>query len=94
LRISIALDRCHLIVLLSIPPVVVLSTCMGVGGCGCPSSSRTRHSTLASCVLRNSAPSSASAADAATSLRMVQVIWIAPLIMIGLSSCGILPKKK
>jgi hypothetical protein len=30
--------------------------------------------TLASCVFRNSAPSSASAAEAATSLRMVHVI--------------------
>jgi hypothetical protein len=50
---------------------------MGVGGCRCSSSTRTSHITFASCALRKSAPSSASAADAATSLRMVQVIWIA-----------------
>ncbi len=49
---------------------------------------------LASCALRNSAPSSASVADAATSLRMVQVILIAPLMMIGLASHGKLPRKK
>ena len=50
--------------------------------------------TLASCALRNSAPSSASAADAATSLRIVQVMWIAPLMMIGSASRGMLPRKK
>jgi hypothetical protein len=44
--------------------------------------------------IENSAPSSASAADAATSLRMVQVIWIAPLIIIGSASHGIPPRKK
>ncbi len=80
--------------LLTIPTVVVLSTCIGVGGCGCPSSSRTRCMTLASCALRNSAPSLASAADAATSLRIVQVMWIAPLMMIGMVSHGMLPRKK
>ena len=55
---------------------------------------RGQRITLASCTLRNSAPSSASAANAAISLRMVQVIWIAPLIMIGSASRGMLPRKK
>ena len=80
--------------LLTILTVVVLSTCIGVGGCVCPSSLRIRRMTLASCALRNSAPSSASAADAATSLRIVQVMWIAPLMMIGAASRGMLPRKK
>ncbi len=52
---------------------------MGVGGCECPSLSRDRQKTLDSWALRKRAPNSASAADAASSLRMMQVIWIAPL---------------
>jgi hypothetical protein len=32
--ISIARERCHLMVLLTMPTVVVLSMCMRVGGCG------------------------------------------------------------
>ncbi len=72
--ISIACDLCCLIVLLTIPTVVVLSMCIGVGGCGWLSSARISHNTLASCVFRKSAPSSASAAEAATSLRIAHVI--------------------
>ncbi len=67
---------------------------MGVDGCGCPSSTSTSHITFVSYALRKSAPSSASEADAATSLRMVQVIWIVPLMNIGSASCGILQRKK
>jgi hypothetical protein len=52
------------------------------------------HGTFASCALRKSAPSSASAADAATSFRMVDVMWIAPFIFIGSPSLGTLPRKK
>ena len=62
-----------LMVLITIPTVVVLLMCIGVGGCGCPSSARTSRKTFASCAFRKSAPSSASAADAATSLSMVHV---------------------
>jgi hypothetical protein len=50
----------------------VLSICIGVGSCGCPSLARISRNTLASCAFRKSAPSLASAAEAATSLRMVQ----------------------
>jgi hypothetical protein len=53
---------------------------MGVGGCGYLSSLSISCITFASCALRKCAPSSASAANAATSLRMVQVVWIAQLI--------------
>ncbi len=60
--------------LLTITTVVVLSMCIGVSGFGWPSSVRISCNTLASCAFRKSAPSSASAAEAATSLRMVHVI--------------------
>ena len=67
------LPCCLLMVLFTIPTVVVLSMCIGVDGCGCPSSARTSRNTFASCAFRKSAPSSASAVDAATSFRMVDV---------------------
>ena len=63
-------------------------------GCGWPSSLSIRQKTLASCAFRNSAPSSASAADAATSLRMVHCTWMAPLSLMGSPSRGKLPRKK
>jgi hypothetical protein len=74
--------------------VVVLLMWMSGGGCGCPSSLRVRRRTLASWALRKRAPNSASAVDVATSLRMVQVMWILPLSLIGLLSMGKLPRKK
>ena len=49
---------------------------------------------FASLALRNSAPSSASAAEAATSLRIEQRTWTAPLSLIGWSSRGMSPRKK
>jgi hypothetical protein len=49
---------------------------------------------LASCAFRKRAPNSASAADAATSFRMVHVMWIVPFSLIGSPSCGRLPRKK
>ncbi len=55
---------------------------------------RTSHRTLASCAFRKRVQSSASAADAATNLRIVQVMWMAPLMIIGESSRGMLPRKK
>ncbi len=67
--------------------------CMGVGSCGCPRSLSISCITFASCALRKSAPSSASSADAATSLRMVQVIWIAPLMNISTELVGPSQKK-
>ncbi len=81
-------------VLLTMPTVVVVSLCNGVGGCGWQSSSSVRQKTLASCAFRNSAPSLASAVDAAMSLRMVHCTWIAPLSLMGSPSRGKLPRKK
>ena len=93
-RISIALDLCLLIVLLTMLTAVVLSTWMGVGGCGCPSLCKIWRITLASWAFRNSAPSSASAADAATTFKMVQVIMILPLRKIGRPCFGKLSRGK
>ncbi len=59
-----------------------------------PSSLRVRRRTLASLTLRKRAPNWALAADAETSLRMVQVMWIGLLSLIGLPSMGKLPRKK
>ena len=91
--ISIALDRCRFIVLFTIPTAVVLLTCMGMGGCLCPISSRMICIIFASWALRNSAPSLASAAEAATSFSMAQVIMTLPLSLIGSPSFGKLPRK-
>jgi hypothetical protein len=73
LKCLLNLPCCLLIVLFTIPTVVVLSMCIGVGGCGCHSLARTSQNTFASCAFRKSAPSLASAVDAATSFRMVHV---------------------
>ena len=53
-----------------------------------------RWTTLASCVLRNKALNLASAAEAATSLRMAHVIAILPLSLMGSLLLGRLPRKK
>ena len=81
-------------VLFTIPTVVVLSTCIGVGGCGWSNSERMSRMTLASFVLRNKALNSASAADAATSLRIAHVMAIFPFSLMGLPCWGKLPRKK
>ena len=93
-RISISLDLWRLMELLNIPTAVVLSTWIGVAGCGCPSSMRMRQITLASCAFKNNAPNLSSAADAATSLRIAHVIKILPFSLIGSPSSGKLPRKK
>ena len=43
---------------------------------------------------KNSEPNSASAADAATNLRIAQQVNIVPLRWIGYLSCGVRPRKK
>ena len=52
--------------LFTIPTHVLLSMCIGVGGCGCPVSRKISLILLACWALKNSAPHSASAADEAT----------------------------
>jgi hypothetical protein len=63
-----------LIVLLTMPTVIVLSICFSVGGYGCPRLFRVSQRTLASWALWKRAPDSATAADAAASLRTVQLM--------------------
>ena len=70
--------------LLTIPVTVVLSTCICVGGCGYPSSSRLKRSTLASLEFIKRAPSLASAAEAATIFKTQHVTWMGLLRKIGL----------
>ena len=68
--ISMDQDCCFLTVSFAMPTVVRLSQCIGVGGCACPNSSRMVQSILPSFVLRNKAPSSDSADEATTNLRI------------------------
>ena len=63
---SIDLDRLYLMVLLVMPEAVELSVLMGVGGCGCPISSRMVLKIMTSCQFTNNAPISASFAEAIT----------------------------
>ena len=87
-------DRCRFTVLFAMPAAVVLSQCMGVGGCGWPSSSSVSLIIFASFAFKNIAPNSASAADAATNLRIVQSVRIGPFRRMGRLSSGSQPRKK
>ena len=60
-----------------------LSTKTGVGGCGCPSSSRVVGRGVASLVLWKRAPNSASAAEERTIFIMAARLRTVPLSMSG-----------
>ena len=60
---------------------MVLSTCMGLGGWGCPSSSRVVRIGKASLAFRKVAPISASAAEDMTVLMIWHRMWMAPLLV-------------
>ena len=62
----IALDRLCFMVSFTNPIAVELSTCIGVGGWGCPISSSATRSGTASFVARKVAPISASIAELMT----------------------------
>ena len=88
--ISIARDLCHLMVLFGIPTAVALSQCTGIFGCLWPRSSRVALKIIPSWQFRNSAPSSASAADSTKNLKIsnkayekCHLIWwdLHPLVM-------------
>ena len=87
-------DRCHLTVLFAIPAAVALSQCMGVGGCGWPSSLSVSLIIFASFAFKHIAPNSTSAADAATNLRILQSVRIGPSGQMGHLSSSCQPKKK
>ena len=79
--------------LLTMPMAVELSICIGMGGCGCPTSCNMSLMTFNSCVFTNKAPNLATAKDAVTSLRVSHVTWMLPLRKMGLLFCGTVPKK-
>ena len=87
-------DFRRLIVLSTIPTVVELSICIGVGGSGCPNYCNVQHINFACLVFKNSDPSSASAADAETHFEIEHMTCMAPLSLIGCPSIGIFPREK
>ena len=95
----IAFDRQCLIVLFTKPMAVELSTCIGVGGCGCPISSRAIRRGTASFAVKNMAPTSASIAELMTLFIIFASTWITPLGVGGyagasLGFLGLLLRKK
>ena len=65
---------------LTTPNAVVLSVCIGVGGCLCPRNSKTCLAGTASRQLMNNAPTSASAAEDSTALIICEMVITAPLL--------------
>ena len=78
---SIAFDCFCLILLFVNPTTVVFSTCMGVGGWGCPSSSRVVRIGKAYLEFRKVAPILASAAEDMPVLMIWHRVWMAPLLV-------------
>ena len=85
-----ALDRRCLIVLLAMPQAVELSTWTGVGGCGCPISSKAVRKAVAFFMLVIKPAVSASAADETTTLITPVGVKIGALMKLSL----LFPKKK
>ena len=80
----IAFDQRCLIVLFTKPMAVDLSTCIGVGGCGCPISSRAIQRGAAYFAVKNTALTSASIAELMTLFIIFASTWITPL---GVGGC-------
>ena len=76
---SMALVSFGWIVCVTTPISVVLSICIGVGGCGCPISSSRCRSRAASRVLMYSSSRSTSAADVMTDLNIFDTLSMALL---------------
>ena len=91
----ISVDRgcCFFTVSFAMPTAVRLSQCIGVGGCACPNYSRMIRSILPYFVLRNKAPSSDSADETTTNLRIPLWTYITPLSGIGSYLLGTDPRK-
>ena len=70
-----------MMVLFANPNDVVLSTCMGVGGWGCPSSSRVVRIGKAPLAFRNVASILASAAEDMAVLMIWHWVWMVPLLV-------------
>ena len=82
---SMALSAFGRVLLVSSACAVALSVCIGVRGCGCPSSISVCRNETAVFALMNKAPSSASTADDMMAQIICEVLRIAPLLM-GISS--------
>ena len=78
---SITLLLFCLNLLVSIPQAVLLSVHIGVAGCFCPNSSHVICSGISSCAFIYNAATSASAADAITTLISFAMIAIGPLMI-------------
>ena len=85
---SMALDALYLMVLLAKPTAVVLSTWMGVGGCGCPISSKHTRIGKTSLAHRKPAPISTFAADPIMHLIILQMMCMGPLIGTSANGAG------
>ena len=70
--------------------IVTMDRCRGWG---CPIFCKANQSRINSCVFKKSAPSSASAADAATCFKMLDTVCTAPLRDMGLLLTTFLPEK-
>ena len=77
---SIAFVRLGCIVSLTTPSAIELSVCSGVGGCGCPISSRIMRMYTASRAIMYRPANSASVADDMMSLIMCAILIMAPLL--------------
>jgi hypothetical protein len=76
---SMALERRCLTVSLTMPAAHALLVWMGVAACGCPISSSAMRRGTQSRAFWNTAPSSASVADAIKFRMMELIVWMAPL---------------
>jgi hypothetical protein len=92
--ISLAQDRCRLMLLFAIPTAVALSQWTGIFGCGWPRSSRVSLKTTPSWQLRYNASSLASSANATTYHKIEHSVWKAPCSLMGFPSIGKDPMKK
>ena len=72
-------SRLLAIFLLTTPKAVVLSFCIGVGGCLCPMISSACRAGIYSLQFMNRSPSSASAAEDITALMIWETVRMAPL---------------
>ena len=90
---SMIVDRCCLQVRFIVPAAAELSVWQGMGACGCPISSKVVLMTVASSVLQNKEPVSASEADETTWRKMPKFAWMAPLLMGSSCLSGSVDKK-
>ena len=79
----IAFDLLYFMVLLTNPTVVELSTCIGVGGCGCPISSSAICNRTASFAVRYAAATLDSIAEDITLLIIFASAYTTPFIVGG-----------